>query len=530
VPETKETRTGNTQNCPGKSACRFEQWGWPVYLLIVLVPVAAFWQCLFLPFILDDWAILGLCQTSSLPSLLRLFFTFGTMLLYRPAGATYLTLLFKVFGEIAWPCHLLALGIHILNAAMVFRIMRRLTQEQNIAVLCSLIYAAAVAIHLDPLCWGVGIFDLGGAFFFFTSIILFLSGETFLSLLAFAAGMLFKESTVVLPAVLVAIQLTRQDNWGIESLRLSFRRLVPYFILLLPVLGARMLTGMSPLALPASHPYYANPYGVHVIENLYRYGAWMSQAFLPFGKIDSLFFHVVLGGLLALLVVVAIRRPHSARLLSGLALWSVLALLPVLFMPNHFYRYYATYALPAFICLVLLLVKELLGILGLPRYRNTILAGLGTIAIIASVGQSNRIFGEGFNQMTLVDGSCGLIRRACFVDVVRRQLLDHLPAAEAGATILLGGVDLSSFDKATGPQVWYKNAKLSVYDLTDLRGDERGLYIEKLAQPQVAGQPAARLERIALDPGTLHAFSLKDRTLRPIAPKELGEIAKANRR
>jgi len=489
-----------TQTHLGKPTRWFQHCGWSVYLLLIIVPVAAFWQCLTLPFVQDDWGLLWTSQTHDIISLLRSFFDFKGALMYRPAGLTYLVLLFKAFGEMAWPCHVLALCIHVLNSVMVFRIMRRLTEDQTIAVICSLIYASAVAVHLDPLCWAVGIYDLGGAFFFFTSIALFLSGRTFLSVLAFLVGTLFKESTVVLPVVLVAIQLTRLENWGLKDIKSLAWRLLPHFVVLIFVLGVKMLTGMSPLALPASHPYVFEPFGVHVVQNAYRYGGWMLQAFLPFGRINTMLFRFILNDLIVLAVLVVIlQRAKSARLLLGFALWILLSLLPVLFMPNHTFRYYATYALPAFICAVLVVVQDVITLLDLRQYKNIILVCVGSCSICISIVQSNRIFTQGPNAGTLQqDGANGLVRRAHFVELVRRQLLQQLPKPVDGATILLGDVDLWAFNKDSGPRVWYKTVEMEVYDLKDLRRDGLGLYIENPAQSQVGLYTGSRHERIAI--------------------------------
>jgi hypothetical protein len=510
-----------------KPAPRIKTTGWLYPLLLFVVSLATFWQCLTLPFIQDDWVFLRQSLTFDTAHLIEKFFDFTVALTYRPAGRTYLALLFKACGETAWPCHVLALCIHMLNAFMVLRIMKLLTKDQTIAVLCSLIYASAVAIHLEPLCWAVGIYDLGGAFFFFTSIALFLSGCSMLSGLFFFMGLLFKESILLLPLILAAIGLIRLEKWSMKNIQSLARQILPHLIVLMLALGVNMAAGISPFSLAADNPYVFVPLGTHIPENAYRYACWMLQSFLPSAKAQRYLFQFPLTALIIFTASIAIlAKSRWAKLLGGLALWMLLSLLPVLLMPNHYYRYYATYALPAFICAGLLLFNNLLAHLGVRRHRNAVLACAGALCISLSIFQSNSILAEGFNSTwALSDGTNHLIRRAAYVNVIKSQLLLHVPAPATGATILLGGVDLGAFNICAGPQVWYRDNTLTIGDLKDLRRDDTGFFLENQRGLSIDVSTFYLIPRINLDPASLHAFYFSGQTLVPISSGELIKLA-----
>jgi len=493
------------------------RWHYP--LLLFVVSAATFWQCLSLPFIQDDWGELQKSLTSDTLPRIEKAFIFRGLLMYRPAGRTYLHLLFKAFGETAWPCHALALCIHMLNAFMVLRIMKLLTKDKTIAVLCSLIYASAVAVHLDPLCWAVGIFDLGAAFFFFTSIALFLSGRSMLSGLFFFVGILFKSSILPLPLILAAIGLTRLKKWSMQNILSLARQVLPLLIVVVLALGANMAAEKSLFGRNDSDPYLFAPMGMHILENAYQYACWMLQSFLPFEEVGSVLSHYPLTNLIVFTVISAILATSCwSKLFGGLALWMLLSLLPALLMPNHFFRYYAIYALPAFICAVLLFFENLLTRLGVRQHRNAVLACAGAVCIFLSVGQGNHILAEGINSTgTLSDGTNCLVRKATYVQLVKSQLLLHLPKPANGATILLDGVELGSFNYSSGPRVWYRNDTLTIRELQDLRRDVRGFFLEN--------QSSDMNSEKNLDAANLHVFYLSGQALLPIAPGELMKLA-----
>jgi hypothetical protein len=161
----------------------------------------------------------------------------------------------------------------------------------------------------------------------------------------------------------------------------------------------------------------------------------------------------------------------------------------------------------------------------LRRHGSTLLASLVAASVFISIIQSNRIFAEGLETQTMADGTNVLIRRAIYVNIVRQQLPPLLPEPADDAIIAFEGLDIWSFNRNSGPRVWYKRPNLTVYDVKDLRHDDTGFFLENPVRPQIETFTGPRPEKILLEAANLHAFTLKDRTLLPIPAKELAEIA-----
>ena len=139
-------------------------------LSVVVITCAVYWQVFSFPFIQDDWALLELFRTNDpITQLIQIFNPIGKIF-YRPLAQAYILVMHALFGVNAIPFHIVAILLHIINSYLVALLIYAVVGDRLISYLSALVYAAAIAIHLDPLAWAVGIYDLGGAFFFFITI------------------------------------------------------------------------------------------------------------------------------------------------------------------------------------------------------------------------------------------------------------------------------------------------------------------------------------------------------------------------
>lgn len=501
-----------------------------IALLFTAIGLATYSQCITLPFIQDDWGLIRAFQAQETSALLVNYLTPANKFFFRPLGQVYLLAIFRLFGMLPAIFHTFALCIHILNSYLVFSIFRHLTRDLTLSVVTGAIYTAAVAVHLDPLCWAVGIYDLGGALFFLLSILLFLRQKFCLSAFSFLCATLFKESTLVLPGILVAVEIIRVPTWRKKDIYHSAKALIPHVIVIPAILACKLMSGRSPLFLPESHPYVITLQVQPILTNTHKYGVWMLQSILPFDTPQSRLFCIVLFGLVILSLIYLFNRRARAfrRVMLGFMLWVILALLPVLFLPNHSFRYYATYALPAFIFGVLFLVQHTVNCAGLARWRPFILVLIGSFAALTSMIQSNRIFGQGLQPRTLLDGSGCLIRRAQFVKITQESLLRQLPRPTTSCVVFLDGVDLWSFNKDAGIQAWYDSGNLRIYDLADLRWNEENFFIQSPTETQEESYMGAKATRVPLTANSVHGYRLlnPDMGLQELTKSELVDIAR----
>lgn len=148
--------------------------------------------------------------------------------------------------------------------------------------LVAIIYVAAVAIHLDPLAWAVGIYDVGGAFFFFLGFWLFLRERLGASALAYLLGCLFKESVIILPIILISHMVFMTPAGQIKAqLVRQWSYAVPFAIIMV-IFTIFKLMGTSPLRFPDNHPYVIDLFGSHIANNMLLYIWWMSQSIIPY--------------------------------------------------------------------------------------------------------------------------------------------------------------------------------------------------------------------------------------------------------
>jgi hypothetical protein len=244
-----------------------------------------------------------------------------------------------------------------MNSVLILLIAQLVRRSRIIALAVAVLYATAATIHLDPLLWMVGIFDLMGVFFFFSGLALFMSGKPRLSGLSFLLGLLFKEAVVALPVVLL--------GWLFWEREKNTRRLAGIVTNLGPHLAALVvylplkLSGLSPFAFPSGHPYHLTFLGVSVVRNGLDYAAWSLGALVPFLSTRPV------AGLLVAVVLAMLAVFTTTRRVPGLpvhwaflALWAVAGIAVAVPLSNHWYRYYLTYSFPAVLLIVLLVLRQ----------------------------------------------------------------------------------------------------------------------------------------------------------------------------
>ena len=484
------------------------------YLLlfsVLTVVCAAYWRTLLLPFIQDDFGLLRFAQSTDIVTALQTIFRYAGRLFYRPLGQTYVLAMYKIFGPNPIPFHVAALTIHIANSCLVAFIINAIIRNKITSYLTALIYASAIAIHVDPLAWAVGIYDIGAAFFVFLSIWLFITNRLVSSAFAYFLGCLFKESAVVLPVILFAYAalMSPVTGWQ-QTIRSHWKRVIP-FLLAMFVIGTIKVSGESPLTYPTTHPY-AMDLG-HAPRNALKYLCWMLQSFLPFSSFEQNTLRPSIIGVILVLWGTLARhsRESGSRRIFLLAVWAMVGLLPVILFSNHTYRYYATYSLPALVGCLLYASRRTLESFGIGQAATSaILVFFSCFAVAGSVIQANRIYLEGLNQRTLADGTNALIRRAAVVSIVQDGLKQYVPTPPRGAVILIGSADLWSFDKDRGLQFWYDDGSIHVYALDELKTDNGRAFIENPVEDQGQAYTGGVHKRVFLDPSRVFAFRVSE--------------------
>jgi hypothetical protein len=482
--------------------------------VLALLIGLTYWRCVTVSFFQDDWGWLYNFSMNSAYDVIRSILSFKGKLFYRPLCQLYMFGMYRLFGENQVPFHIVALSIHFANSVLVALILNKVTNNDKIAYFSSLLYAVSLSVNMDSQLWMVGSYDLLCVFFFFLSFLLYLHSRFVLSIIAFACSILSKESSFMLPAILLSYHLICRKNSGNGESVLSRAKGTTVgcaFVAIMALsLLPKLVTRMFYFDFPSTHPYVVKLFGAHVLVNLYAYPAWMLRTFLPFLTIrDHAFqaFALVVG----FFVLWALKRMFFGKR-DGLAaarvvflfLWVFFALLPVMLLANHRYAYYSVYALPAFLALVLLVFEK-----AAEPGRRSLFNHIATFAVIivscASIYQSNEIFRHKAN-----DG----VRRAAIVDEVRRDLKRYLARPPKGAVLVFDGVETDAFAHENGPRCWYKDGSIDVYELTQIRFDGKGIYaLEAVNESDRVTLLAGQCRKRYIEPAKVHLFKFVENGL-----------------
>ena len=479
-----------------------------------LVIGAIWWPVFRFPYVRDDWFSLSQVHDMSLDQLLR-FLAFPHQQWFRPLGTTYLWLNNQLFGFESAGFHAFDLLLHFCASLLVVAIAKRLAVGRWASWAAGFLYASAVTVHLDPLLWASGIYDLGGSTFFLLSLWLFVGQRKRLALLAFAVALLFKESTVVLPGVLLTYTLfMSEDDGRPRRLALVTAKLWSFALLaglyLAYVLGTRGI----PFTRPVGHPYRMATLGEHVWNNITHYATWSAEAVAPFAPAFSERHSVAVGAGLILvagaLLVAILSLPRGSgdadsespsRLALFLASWWGIGLLPAIFLSDHLYRYYLVYSLPPLLIAAAYAVQyAATRVLHSERGGRVALALAASACIVTSGAYFWARAEEGREQQH-TSGTNSLIAMGTTVELVRSGLNRLHPVLPPGSNLVFIGLQPWAFGYRAGPNLWYAANTLQVYVPSELAGDKTGMYFKNVSPPRY------------LDPERTHFFTLVDGTL-----------------
>lgn len=421
--------------------------------IIAGVVALIYWRVLSLPFITDDWWYVWKFANTNTLDLLRYYFDPSDKYVYRPLGETGMAVTYLLFGFNPVIMHLITLTIHVVCSCLVFLIFEYLLESKLVVFLSAIVYASAIAVHFDIFTWSwATYYDVGAILFLLWSILLYLKGKLWLGSLAYLFGCLFKPLGVLLPVLFVFHLLTLSGKKWSEII--SFHSIIGWLSFIIiggVILGMKFLVSTS-VGFGEEGAYSISLWGNHLISNAVRYLTWMFQAVFPFyipqlqiyKIIAFLCLLIFLSGIYAALT--AIKNDQAFLKLVFLSIWLIVGLLPAYFLPNHTYRYYATFSLPAFVALLFYAIQYLLNIMKVSQRAGwAVFALLGCIAVGGSFIQSIRIFDDKLSQNNFADGTNMLIRRAHTYKLVTESLQKDFPTLPSGLVIVLVNADIGSF-------------------------------------------------------------------------------------
>ena len=457
-------------------------------ILLACGIVVVYGRLMIYPFVQEDWGLINDFVNNSISSTLHAIWSPTIRVFHRPIAQTFLLGLYCIFGLHATGYHVVMIGVHFLTSLLVVFVIRRICSDWARAWAAGFTYALALTIHVVPLTWCVGIYDILGAFLFFLSIALFLRGSK-LSIVTYALSLLTKEIFIIIPAVLLIVRRIERRS----KFREDLNDLLPH-IVLSALYVAFKLYASAPLLIGNS-PYGGGValIGSHVLQNVQDYAQWMVESIVPYG-VTGLSIGL---SYLSMSLVIALSPKEYRRSILPAILWTIVGLLPVVFLKADG-RYYATYALAPFLLLVAYAIRTLSS--------NRLMFIIMMAVLISVEGISSSIF-----LSDLASGRCiaggypwgteNVVWKGGIVKTIHEGLLEDHPSLPRGAILVfdLNAVSLPLFK----PQLWYQDSTIEVYWKYDIAKDSTGMY--------------AYSSNRRLDPEKTFLFCIKDHKLTPEA-------------
>jgi hypothetical protein len=450
------------------------RWTLALGATVLAVALAVHGPVLAFPYLQEDWEILADVHGAPMGSAIAGAFAAIGQIHYRPLVTVYLIVLDHVTGLDGRLSHAIVLGLLAAAAFAIAKVIETLTRDRVLASLVAVSWAAANVIHLDPLMIQTcGIENMGGALLFFGSAWLFLRGHAAVSAALYALGLLVKETVVVLPALLLLCALVHPPD-SRDSLRARAIASLKRLLFHAPVLVAYLLIksrGQSPFRLPDTDPYRMSLFGAHLWHNLVAYLGWTRDALSPGlpGWIAATILAAVLVAGLALGRAEPIFRPRFLLFFIG---WFLVALGPMLILTNHTFRYYLVFALPAALAVWWSALRIVGARLLADRPRADVAAAALAVLLCIWAGVD---FRRRIHARVDLDGANATLARAADVQQVSALLRGVAAQIPDGATLIIDPrIQVWSFGREAGPQLWSGHRDLRVFSASDLEVSPTG--------------------------------------------------------
>ncbi len=180
---------------------------------------------------------------------------------YRPIFLLWLRLNEAAFGVKPFGWHLTTVLMHVLATFLVYKVARRLSQRDELAIIAALIFGVH-PVHVEPVSWVAGVTESLLAVLLLSSFLLYLSwrdGKTMAripSLLFFALAIFSKETAVLVPPLIFVYEwlFPREPKMGAARIWQAVKPTMPFVAITLAYLYVRSiaLQGLFHMTYPVS--------------------------------------------------------------------------------------------------------------------------------------------------------------------------------------------------------------------------------------------------------------------------------------
>ena len=332
-----------------------------IFALIFALSLFLFYPSLNYYFFQDDWFVLNWVRTGDLAS----FFKFRTDIIYwRPLSMPIFFAIGKLFfGLNPLGFHIISFITFCLLIIAIYYLFKSIIVDRKLALLASFMYGIW-PIHFISLSWLASTSYILGSLFQVLSFLFFIEfikekkpSFYFASFIMFLTGLASSELTLVLPVIFL--------SWGFFLTKENhLKKILPFLFVVFAYLFLRFV--LFPIPAKGDYKFY---FDKQIINNFLWYLGWAfglperfkSLVFFssPRQSIDAIihFWQITIPFILLVFLIAKFiftkLRKNLQYYFFGSA-WIILGLSPVIFLVNHSYPVYLSFAGLGFIYLILI--------------------------------------------------------------------------------------------------------------------------------------------------------------------------------
>lgn len=449
--------------------------------LSVIAGIAIYAPSLHYGFSQDDFIHLSASQARNAVEVLNFFNPFERfpdIFFYRPLTTQLFFFLHRsLFGLNPQAFHVTILSLHGLNTVLVFLLVKKLTrgitEKYNLVAALDTLLHSTSAVHFLSLYYISASQQIGRTLFLLLSLLAWISYQEtkrklqlFLSLTFFSLALLSKETSVVLPFLLLPIEMIRRKNDQLYTVvKETSIKMVPYLLILFLYAGIRLF-GFQSIFSEGDYRLTLSP--AEILQNFKWYVLWffglpevlstypsLGLASLKQFAADFPLAGVVLVSSIAtvassLLVVILGRLP--IRVIVGFGLFALLSLVPVLPLYQHRYPQYLDLALVALLPVVILVLVQ----------GKSIAKTLGIIFVATFLVTQ-------FVSLSLTEKTHWTTHRSQVADFYRALLTSQHPQLPKNTTVVFTGSEQQTKEvsvalaKEYAVRLWYPDVRVKVF-------------------------------------------------------------------
>ncbi len=343
--------------------------------LILAAAVALYRSAFGHGFIQDDYALIDAAKNYFSPYGSFVLDFFGTYNFYRPITMGFLYFLsYSLFGMGPLGYHALTFAFFIMTCLLVYAIIKLLTGRWDAALVGSVFYLTRGALFTEIYWIGCGFTETGTVLFILSSVFLYLAYKKYgnrllylLSLAFFVLALMSKETGIVLPFLILAVDACYAGPRGNGGLKKAALRISPYlalaFLYLLRLVIIRSMIAAGP---------YRMSFTPNTVLGNFMFYVWNTFNSRIELAILSIFFLAALAA--------ARDRKYAAMSVS----WYLAGLAPVIFLGIHTFAYYLSLPLAGMAILLSLGAGRVFDLVPRVRYALALALIVLMMATVAS--------------------------------------------------------------------------------------------------------------------------------------------------